>query len=493
MMKRRNPARGFSLLELLLALAVFATLMMAIFTLLQSYAEKELARSTNKYMTNLAKAMTQILSNVDNFNALYLAARDSAGGGYQLIADASAPAVDNIAKNFRVGTIWIQGSRLLNDNITQNTPMHTTAKILLRVADTDPMSDADGRALEVLIVTSDPRSITVVHRAASEAGPAGGYIDTYAAKASARVRHSYGSWSVDLSSRLQGTSWYQSSLRGSLNSQTDGSYLVNYTYFTLADQVGDYLYRMPDPDPSAKLNTMYGPLNLGGNNIIGADDINIGNSGSAAVFTSSVASPCQGGVLCVNGTGIIKGAASVGRTMQLSGSALIADSMTATTMRLQNGLSAADKTNYAAQNQFVVDGRGNDGGGNQDEINISGVGTFNDGVTATTGSLGEITANTMTIPDPGILTTGTISNTRRLSSTTSSGNSLYVDHQLKAGIVANGPVNVTGGRIGALDVKNSQNLFYGTAASPRTLTPSKTNLKSLSISNFGSCSTGCGQ
>lgn len=486
-------ARGFSLLELLLTVAIFAMLMIAVFNLLQTFAERELARSTHKYMSTVAKAMDQILDNVDNFNALYDAAV-ATGGGYQLIADTTAPAPDNITKNFQVSGVWIQASRLLNSQFRELSPLRSQVRILLRVAD-NTADPNDTPALEVFVVTATPRPDGVVRLAANAAGPAGGYIRTYNAKNAAVMTHAYGSWRVTPSIGLQATPWYTNELVNLLNSDIQGSYLVHYAYHNLEDKTGDYLYRVEDVDnpanPQRNRNTMHGPLNAGGNDIIGADDVNVGNGGVGRAFTTGttgISDDCAGSVMCVNGTSVVKGAAYVGGNMTVSGNATISDNMNAQAMRVQNALSSTDRTNYGAQNLFVVDGTGNQ----QDTIVVQNNATLLDGLTADSGTIaGQTDATTVTVPDGGDYVTGTISNTRRITSSTISTNSLRVDHQLRAGVVNNGNVSVTG-TTAVIDVTDSDNLVYGGAANPKTLIAPRINLSRMQVNSFGACDSGCG-
>lgn len=494
MMKSRHHISGFSLLELLLSVAVFTGIMMAVFNLLQTYAERELARSTDKYLTTIAQAMDQILDNVDNFNALYEAAEDT-GGGYQLIADSSAPAADNIAKTFVLNGTTIQGSRLLNNQFRQTSPLRSQVRILLRIAD-DQSITTDPAALDVLIVTATPRPDPIVRRAAANSSYSGGVIRTYASKNDAEIQSSFGSWRLRPVNGLQATPWFTSELRSSLNSEVDGSYLVYYTYANIENKAGDYLYRVEDPDPSLRRNTMYGAFNIGGNDIIGIDDINIGNGGSAVPFVTGeadVPEECENNVMCVNGTGILKGSGTVSGTMTTNGSALIADSLSTQTMRVQNGLNAAQKETFGAQNLFVVDGNGNDGGGSQDTVHVTGNATLRDGMTVLNGNLTTTTGTTVTMPEGGVHETRTSINNRRISASNIDASRLNVDHQLRSGIIEGGDV-VVGGRTGVLDINESRDLQYGSAgAGARTIAAPKVNVQSLSVVDFGTCTTGCGQ
>ncbi|MBU6235119.1 MAG: prepilin-type N-terminal cleavage/methylation domain-containing protein [Alphaproteobacteria bacterium] len=496
MMTRRRQNYGFSLMELLLAVGIFAMLMLAIFELMQDFGKREQARATYKYTKTVADAMDQILADPEYFNALY-DATVATGGGYQLVADSSAPAANNITKNFTVSGVMIQATRLLSGQFRPTSPIRSQIRILLKVAD-NPLINTDTRALEVVIVTATPRPDDVVQKAASYSGPHGGWIRTYGAKAAAVMRSAFSSWSITPSNGLQATNWYSADLRATLNSNTQGSYYLYYSYYNLADKTGDYLYRHEDLDTAGQLNTMYGTLNLGGNDIIGADNVTINGAAIACTTDDDIRPVGQGGTneltgtLCVNGTGVVKGAAYVAQNMTVYGSATIADAMTAGNMRIQNALTTGtgnQRERYGAQALYVVDGTS----GNQDTINVTNNAMFVDGTTAGTGAATTITGTTVNIPDGGTLTTGTITNTRRVTSTTVSTRNLVVDHQLKTGIVRGGNVTAPTSKMAVIDITSADNLVYGTAAIPKTVVAPKVTISNMSVDNFGSCDSGCGQ
>ncbi|HEY8964612.1 MAG TPA: prepilin-type N-terminal cleavage/methylation domain-containing protein, partial [Alphaproteobacteria bacterium] len=297
----RKTSRGFTLLELMLALAIFAAVMMGILSLLTTYSERELARSTNKYMMAVLDATRATLSDPTNFNVLYEAAAATysagTGGAYQLIADKDAPAADNILKTFVVntvptGAVTIQASRVLPAQFTENSPIRSPVRILLRIADRLPPDETDVRALEIFVVTTTPRPDSIVQKAANEGGFHGGVLRTYNAKANGLLNSAFNGWRLPMNepvSRLSRTAWY-GGLQAALNSTTDGSYLIYYDYVNSADVTSDYLYRIRDPSGTNRLNTMYGPINLGGNNIIGADDVLVGNA-TAVPFTADPFNP----------------------------------------------------------------------------------------------------------------------------------------------------------------------------------------------------------
>lgn len=494
-LRTRYNSKGFSLMELLLALGIFASVMMGVLALLQTYTERELARATNRYMMAVLGATKAMLQDPINFNALYEATA-ATGGGYQLIADEAAAASDNILKDFVVtsvatGPVTIQASRLLNSRFTQNSPIRAQVRILLRISDTPPPNETDVRAMEIFVVTRAPRPDSIVQKAANEGGYNGGYIRTYANKAAALMDNSFNGWrmQMDANSRLTATNWYTGDLQNTLNSNTDGSYLVYYDYVNLQDIASDYLYRVEDPSVSKELNTMYGPMNLGGNDIIGADDVYIGNGAITNTFANADPNDiCNGGVLCVDGIGIVKGSASAGGNMTVSGSALVADSGNFNAMRIQNGLTSdADRQAYGAQGLFVVDGdEDGGGGGTTDTVTVGGVATFEDGMTVNQGNLGNITATDMAIPENGILQAQRITNARKISATAINANSLTTIGQLKSGIVTGGNVDVTG-RAGVIDISAMNNMQLGTAATPQNLTVPRLRVNKLLVNNFGAC------
>lgn len=484
----RTRTHGFSLLELLLSVMVFASVLMAVFGLMRYFSERELARASNKYMATVADATSQILDNVDSFNALYTAAANN-GGTFTLIADTavSAPSQNNIAKDFQLNGVWIQQSRLLNRSFRgNNSPLRSSLSIILRVAN----NPAGAKGLDILVVTDTARPDNIVRMAASMAGEAGGTIRTYnnKAAASARINSAYGSWNIPLNT-LATTPWY-TSLPSPLNSRTTGSFLAYYRYANLGDKTGDYLYRKPQTD--AGLNTMYGAFNIGGNDIMGADDLSIGNHVNGRALSTSDAVPapaeCDGGVLCVNGTAALKGSGTIGGTMVTNGSALVADSMNVGTMRIRNNLPAAQRQEYLAENLLVVDGSNN----TQDTIEVTSNARFVDGGTVQNGSFGSIGVENSTMPDGGVLSANTSNNNRRITSGHVDANSLSVADQLKAGKVVGGPAFVTG-KTGTIDISGVQDLQYGSETNPRTFTVPVLHSKMLRVDSFGACTSGCGQ
>lgn len=497
MIKRRGHTAGFSLLEMILSVGVVFALMIAVFLLLQTFGEREMARSNAKYMNTIAESMNLILQDLDNFNALYQAAADPAvgNGGYELIADQTAPATNNITKNFVVNGVTIQGSRLFNPQFRDYAPIRANVRILLRVAD-DRADPNDDPALDVMIITTTPRPDSQVRTAATEAGPHGGFIRSYGAKTDARIESAFGSWQVNPSDGLQNTAWYINNLNPDLDSLEDGSYFVYYMYKNIEEVGGDYLHRLPDVDPALRRNTMFGPLNLGGNDIFGGDDINIGNDGSARALTAAsnpgLHADCENNVLCVSGTAIVKGSATVSNTMSVNGSALIADTSRTNNLRIENALTDTEKQDYNAQNHLIVDGDGNDGMGTQDLVEVTNNARFLDGSTVATGNLTNTNNTVLTMPDGGVLTAGTV-DAHRLSATSVASQSLLVDNQLRSGIVTQGNINVANGKAGVIDIRNSGDLVFGGTGPgrERTITAPRVNIRTLNISNFGQCFDGC--
>ncbi|MCB1538706.1 MAG: prepilin-type N-terminal cleavage/methylation domain-containing protein [Alphaproteobacteria bacterium] len=500
----RRAQAGFSLLELLLSVVVFFVLLLAIFDLLQNYTAKEQGRAAAAYMANIADAMGQILSDTDNFNILYDAAI-ATGGGYELTVDSNPGTANNIAApSFKVGAKYVQGARTLNGKIIALSPLMTRVSILLRVTSGPP----NPRAMEVLIATRTPRPDKIIERAAIESGPAGGIIRSYADKATAVASSVFSSWSVTPSTGLQQTNWYLNDINATLDSTTQGSYLVYYRYYNMQDLAGDYLYRADGVDGATtnyERNTMHAALNMGNNNIAGADNVNIGNgTGKAFVAAADGTNAlCDGSVLCVNGTTSLKGAGVVAGNMNTTGSGFVADSMLASNMRVQNGLTSAQRNDYNAQSLFVVDGGpGNNGGGAFDRVTVGNVGTFTDGSTVQDGTLTHTIATDVAMPSGGVLEADTL-DARRISAQSATTNTFYAADQLKAGIIKNGDVNTASGRAAIIDIHDSGNLVYGgsisrTLNAPNiTITPTPSTAPGaagtgLTTSTFGACNSGCG-
>ena len=521
--RRMDRAQGFSLLELLLALVVLATLMLGIMSLLQSYTQREQARSMNKYMLTVLNATKALLSDPDVYDALYEATLDagSGGGGYELLADSVSGAANNIMTTMNVAyevggvnhTLAVEKSRLLDPNFRFNSPMRSEVRILLRIAD-DPATENDIRAMEVYVVTSRPVLTEVAQKAANEGEMHGGYIGTLNGSnftagftnpgaATTTMMGAFRNWrlSMDATSRLRDTDWWAAfNAGGAVNPNTNGTYLVYYDYLNKGDIESDYLYRTPDP--SFKRNTMYGALNMGGNDIVGADDVAIGGGAgftAADIAATGMSTDCQGNVLCVEGSAIVKGSAAVNNRMVVNGSVNVADTANVNAMEIRNGLAADNGTDttpraqFKAKGLFVVDSNGAGGAGGVDSVIIRGNGTFNEGVSSIEGELGDVTGTRLAMPQGARLQTPAM-DAGKVSATTINTNTLTVGSTgvLNVGNLSNTDLTIANGKVaGVVNTTDIDTFQYGEIGGLKSISAPVVRVENLNISRFGRCDFNC--
>lgn len=495
-------SNGFSLIETLVALFIFSTLLITMFHLLQDLAEREKARGMAKYMVTTARAMEQLLDDPKNFEIFYEAAMAN-GGGYQTLADSSSfQEHDNIAKDAEIISTgkWIQASPVLGTNFSRRNPFGSYTRIFLAISDdmTDP-NDPEG--LDIMIVTDGRYNNRLMRLVAQYAGPGGGWINgyidgdwnnsQYTDKADAMAVGEYGNWKLRLADRLQSIAWYIGDPLDPSGSLKPGSktigYPVYYSHVDLDDKTGDYLYRHADADTTR--NTMYAALNLGGNNILGADDVVIGDAAAAKGFdaTSAPVPECEGSVLCVNGTAVVNGSAYIGGAMTVNGNARIADTASVGALRLQNGLSAGNQAAYDANNLLVVNGPNS----TQDLVTVTGDAALNGGATISgAGTVnGKVDAATVTVASGNSLSAANITGAASMFASQVNTGGLNVTKNLETGVVADGDVTVTGTTTVATDIQDTANLV----SNGGSISAGQLNINSMSISNFGTCTSGCGQ
>lgn len=279
---------GFTLFELMLSVALFGMIMMGIFQVMNDSMEKELARNTAKYMENITDAVEGTLkSDLNIFTAIYnhLASNPLCAGGDPICAQEYT--VANFANGFNVpiSAFPVPPSSKLGNNVRAVNPLHSNITIVMAIAD-DPNNPNDIEAINILVAATQRAPIQKVLKSSSQAGPNGGvFDDMYPAFNAATgsgsvaigdalpniVESAYGAWNIDIMD-FRGTAWFNAVVAAP-PSPDDGTYLVHRGYVNFQDTSGDYLYRVQQPEP--ELHIMLSNLNLGGNNIIGADNINV--------------------------------------------------------------------------------------------------------------------------------------------------------------------------------------------------------------------------
>ncbi len=338
---------GFTLIETLLVVALLSGIMIVLATIMQEYMRKEHMRSVASQVTIVQRAVNDMMASVEQFGAMYQVVENNGG-----IAEVSILSPSNTNRtisyaptagvNLEMGGAGLKPSNVINAGYNPSGPVtYTTFRDTLSIraksyvtgiVGPEPNARQDVRltvlmrtagsggekALEILIVSLDRLAereirdisahmaadggfISVVNDADSQCHPSGCYLT---------ARSGFGSWYVDLTN-YAGTNWYN--IMNSHRADETGGYLVSYSYISERVIAGDYLYRMAIAG-SPELNRMNWTLDLGGNNIIGADNVEITNE------TSTTANPA----LTVNRAVYAKGSVFVGSNLNVVGD-LISD------------------------------------------------------------------------------------------------------------------------------------------------------------------------
>lgn len=290
----QNASRGgFTLLELLLSIVIFGGIMFAIIQILQDYAKYELARSTADYTETVAEAVESSLTRDMNvFLAFYNDILDTYGSGLGVAEGKSHcssntcaleyPLVSTTGFNFRDGgtidfteggvttSFNVPKSTVLNENFRDTNPLKSPIRIILSIAN-NPGAPNTIPALHVMVASTQRTADENVRYAASEAGSGGGWL-----RGGTQIQSAYGAWSFDVSDFNDtgaATSWADIVTADPPQPNGQGTYFMYYRYINYQDSSGDYLYRQQQSNP--ELHTMYSSINMGNNDIIGADNITV--------------------------------------------------------------------------------------------------------------------------------------------------------------------------------------------------------------------------
>ncbi len=253
----KNNKSGFTLLETLLTVAVLSSLFLVIFDILRDYTDQTIAKSTARYMDQISESIVSIVEDPVLYEQIF----DE--------ADAQANNILNVTINDILtgtfGSVNLPNTATLNANIGNSTPLRTGVNIMIRAV---PAATANGsNAIEVIVATNQRVDDNRV-RSAAEFSELNGGIYRIVADG---IESIYNSWSIN-PAVFVGTPW-AATIAANPPSLANGSYLVHYKHVAFEKVAGDYLYRVRVPG-QPELNTLYADLNMGGQNILGADDIN---------------------------------------------------------------------------------------------------------------------------------------------------------------------------------------------------------------------------
>ncbi len=398
--------RGFSLLETLLATVIVSGLFVVIFDILDDYAEAMLARSTATYMDNIGTAIEDLIENPVNYQNIYAEANARPNGVLEL-------EIPDLVNGFNANGAFIDPVATLNDSIRTTTPLKAGLEIMVRVAD-DPADPTDDQALEIILATNEPVREPIVRKAAELSKANGGFYNQIG-----EARSAFATWRFNPLVNLAGSSW-ASAITTEPPSPDNGIYLVHYSYQGFESIVGDYLYRVGIAG-RPELNEIYTNLNMAGNNIVGADNINAAgdiNVNSKIISKGNLVARdvtfgegnfTAGGNMQV-GSAVVQGRGGgltgnfstqsqlvVNNTLQLSGN-LASDQATLNTgLQATNSLSVGNVNGVnrmQTQDLFVTRLDGSQGGGSVANLNVGNQLTTNrietDDMTVSSGDVGFI-------------------------------------------------------------------------------------------------------
>lgn len=252
--------QGFSLLEMLLVVVLVIGSYIIIFELLLKYKEQRVAKATGEYILTVANAIEDIISNPIYFNEIYNETNSQTNNILDLSLD------DLKSGGFTSGTIVnIPESETITNDFLNQTPYRTGVFIMIRVAD-NVLDLNDIPALEIIISLDNAIDYKRASYVTDTLLNTGGLFHNLKSD----IYSVYSSWKMN-PNILVGTSWSIKNSSSPLND--DQAYVFYYKHISQDIIEGDYLYRI-HVSGMPELNTLYGDLELGGNNILGADNIN---------------------------------------------------------------------------------------------------------------------------------------------------------------------------------------------------------------------------
>lgn len=273
--------KGFTLLELILAVSIMGVLGLGLITVIDEIAKREVARATAKYMQRASDAAVALLNNPVFFDHFYQdVAEDGGRKTYSLdmfigrdTPDPASDDLDYVDINTGLSVVAdIPDSKILSASFRPANPYRAPIEYILHI----PAGSGVGlnpRALEVFVVTTRRVADSRVRSAAAAAGPSGGFFSAVGESNPAspsRIRSAFGVWEVDIAN-LAGTTWHTDVTGPDVPTEDDGAYLLHYAYVNEDIASGDYLYRIPvsnRPD----LNRMRAPIVMNQNSVLGADN-----------------------------------------------------------------------------------------------------------------------------------------------------------------------------------------------------------------------------
>lgn len=429
--------KGFSLVEMLLTVMVVTGLLVAVFDLLEDYAEKELALATADYMENIALAVQDIVENPTYFQDVYALADAAPGDTLEL-------SFTDLIEGFAT----IPASTRLNESMRTRNPMGAEIAILLRIAD-DPVDPTDAQAFDIVVATSERIIDERLRRAATASGPYGGLIR----ETGDPIRSAFAGWEMPLGD-FSGTAW-ASAVAAAPASIDEGGYLVHYRHINFEDIAGDYMFRVAIPG-RPDLNRMYTTLDMGSNNIMGTDNMQVVQD------------------LGLSGQALVDGNMRVGGTTAINQGDVFAGNRFTAAHAVVNGTGGGATGNFIVDDSIAIG-----------QLNLTG--QLNAADTTFTGGLVQ---NADMISTSTLHLHGGIGGANRIQATAlygnaASGPNIQLNGQLAAADLAAESLTVSG-TTGVVDM-----IVGGSADISGNITTEDIDTQRLSVDTFGNCDRGC--
>ena len=434
--KMLNSQKGLALVEMLLTVMVLTGLLFAIFNLLEDYAEEEIAQATAEYMNNVALAAQDIVDDPLHFQTVYG------------MADAAANDVLEISINqLATGFGTVPASTKLNENVRDRNPLGAQITVMFKIGD-NPANPADTEALEIIVATTDRVMDERLRRAATASGPYGGSVR----EDGNPIESAFATWSLNPADFAATT--LGARMAANPASLDDGGYLVHYRYTSFEDSTGDYMFRVAIPG-RPELNRMYGSLNMGGHNIMGADNISTAND------------------LTLEGRALINGQMRVGRHTTIDQGDVVAGNRFTTNNLTVRGLGGGVTGKLNVDDTITVRG-----------LDLSG------NLNAETANLRQGLNSTGSVATERVRYMGGLDDVGQINATTfrgaNGGTNVDVDGQLNASNYSTQNMNINSGDVGTLDTVVSQNLTVQGRVRSTNI-----GLENANIETFGTCDNGC--
>lgn len=332
---------GFSLLEILLSVAIIGFIALSFVQISQDYIHNKRAVVAAEHMKMIHKAAySYLMNNFDDIYSTHLGGELGAGSTFLI------PVEDDGSPHYLK-----RDPDLLPASFNARSPFGQTVVVLLR--------NAGNRNVEIVCMsTGRPVAEKQVETAALSLGGYGGFWSAVNRDSSGgttvnNVIGGYGMWSVPVAS-LTTPSWPASDFP----TLDEGAYLASYQWINYPNEIGDYLYRIALP-LAPEANRMMTAINMNTYNIDGVDDISLNGNLDVANFAR------------LEGSAAITGNTTIGALAGAGDLIIASPGNQAYIEQISTVAGSLDVENRINANDFIRDSTGVD----PDDINSVVVGT----------------------------------------------------------------------------------------------------------------------